>query len=274
MRRTSLVAAAAVLAACGGPRVPAPAVVAIDPPVIAVDSAVPEGADAIGVTLAVRGRIANPNPFPLTVSRFGWAVEVEGRPAGAGRLGASVALSAGGEAPVTIPVRLRWADVPDFLTLLATRRSVGFRASGAALVEAAGAGAELPWAVGGTVDLPLPPDLAFGGARVREASLFQTIVDLSVEVRNPNDFPLPTGRIAYDLTISGVSVASAASQALAAVPARGAATVLIPVRFSTLGAVAGVLSGAAGGRGEVALAGRAGYGALEVAVDARASLAP
>ncbi|HSN90067.1 MAG TPA: LEA type 2 family protein, partial [Anaeromyxobacteraceae bacterium] len=122
------------------------------------------------------------------------------------------------------------------------------------------------------VALPLLPAIALAGASVRESSLFQMVVEVRLAIENPNDFELPGGRLAYALTVNGVSVASAASHALGSVPARGEATVVIPVRFSTVGALAGMFSGALGGKAEVALTGRAGYGSLDVALDARTPL--
>jgi hypothetical protein len=149
---------------------------------------------------------------------------------------------------------------------------VDFRVSGAAGVRTQRGWIDLPYAVQGQVALPRLPAVGLEGASLRRSNLFETVVDIRVGVENPNDFALPTGRLAYDLSVNGVSVASAASQSLGTVPPRGEATVLIPVRFSTVGAAAGMLSGALGGRAEVVLAGRAGYGSLEVVLDARTPL--
>jgi hypothetical protein len=44
------------------------------------------------------------------------------------------------------------------------------------------------------------------------------------------------------------------------------------VTFSTFVAAAGAIQGAIAGRADVVLAGRAGYGALEAGLDARAAL--
>jgi len=83
-------------------------------------------------------------------------------------------------------------------------------------------------------------------------------VEVRLEVENPNDFALPTGHLDYDLSLAGISVARASSYALATVPGRGRAVVVVPVRFSTVGAAAGALSGALGGRTDVALTGAPG----------------
>jgi LEA14-like dessication related protein len=238
-----------------------------------VDGFLPRSADALGVTLEAQGVAENPNPFALRLARFGWAFEVEGRPAGSGLVSTDLVLPAGAAAPIRIPVHLRWADVPGFLSRLASRRPLEFSARGAAGVRTERGWIDLPWAAAGQVALPLLPGVALEGSSLRRSSLFETVVEVRVGIENPNEFALPAGRLVYDFSVNGVSVSSAASHSLDSVPARGKATVVIPVRFSTMGAAAGALSGALGGRAEVALTGRAGYGSLEAVLDARTPLA-
>jgi LEA14-like dessication related protein len=277
MRPIRTVALAAVLSfaasGCGGARrVPDAAPVAIDPPRFRAEAVLPQARDADGVTLAVTGRIENPNPFPLRVARLTYAFDVLGARVDAGAVASELALPAGAAVPVTVPARLRWVDVPGFLGVLVARESLPFTVRGAALVRAGRGMLEVPYAIDGSVVLPRLPGVVLHDAVVRESSLLHTIVDLRVDVTNPNPFPLPTGRLAYDLSISGVPVAQAARWSLETVPPNGRATIVVPVRFSTIGAAAGALSGAVRGRTDVVLVGRAGYGALEVGVDARGAL--
>jgi LEA14-like dessication related protein len=269
MRRATRAASFLLLlaAACGGPRVRTS--VPLDPPVLRIDAFLPTGMDADGVTLQLAGRIENPNAIALTVSHVDYALELDGRPSGGGRVTSDLRLPARDAVPLLVPTRLRWAQVPDLVTLLATRTAVPIRVSGVSVVPGAGA---LPYEARGELVLPRLPRVALAGTTLRESNLLQTTVELRLEIENPNDFPLPEGRFAYDLSLSGVSVARAASYTLGGIPARGRTTVVIPARFSTVGAAAGVLSGALGGRGELALTGRAGFGGLEVRLDARAPL--
>jgi LEA14-like dessication related protein len=273
IRTAALAALLASAAGCGGARhVPSAPPIALDPPVFRAESILPQAADANGVTLALAGRIENPNPVRLAVARFTYAFDVLGRRTGAGQLSSDLVLPASGAVAVAVPVRLLWADVPGFLGVLATRESLPFTVHGAALVKAGGGTIELPYAVDGSVVLPRLPAIALHDAVVRESGLFQTVVELRVDVTNPNPFPLPTGRLAYDFSISGVPVAQAGRWSLEPIPPNGQATLVVPVKFSTVGAAAGALSGAMRGRTDVVLSGRAGYGALEVGVDARGSL--
>lgn len=274
LRLAVLAALLAAAAACGGGRaVRAPPPLDIVPPAFHPESLLPTGADAYGVVLTLSGRIENPNPAALPVARFTYAFDVLGARVGAGQVTSDVMLPARGAVPVTVPVRLRWTDVPGFVEALATRPSLPVTVSGAARVRAGGGAVDVPYRIDGSVVLPRLPSVELADAVVRESSLFQTVVELRVHVRNPNPFPLPTGRLSYDLTVSGVPVVQAAKSALDAVPPNGEATVLVPVRFSTVGAAAGALAGAVRGRADLAVSGRAGYGALEVGVNLRGALA-
>jgi LEA14-like dessication related protein len=272
-RTGSAAAAVALLAACGGGhRVPPPPVVPVDPPVLRIDSFLPQAFDATGVTLALQGRIENPNAVALSVSRITYAIQVEGQPASSGQIQGRVSLPAGAAVPVTVPARLLWANVPNLLAVLASRESLPVHVSGAVAVPGPSGLIELPYAIDGVVVLPKLPSISFRGAWLRDAGVFQTVIELRLQVHNPNPFPLPTGRLRYDLFLSGSQVARAASYGLATVPPGGTADVVVPVTFSTIGAAAGAIQGAIAGRADVVLTGRAGYGALEAVVDARAAL--
>src|SRR5512134_162041 len=156
--RLAALSALGVLAACAGaPLLPPPPATAVEPPRLVVESLVPRDADALGVTLAVQGRVENPNPVDLSASRWAWQVEVEGQPAGSGQLAAGLVLRRGAAVPVAVPMRLGWASVPSFAALLATRQSVAVRVSGVGSVPVAGGALDLPFVAEGSVALPRLP---------------------------------------------------------------------------------------------------------------------
>jgi LEA14-like dessication related protein len=155
------------------------------------------------------------------------------------------------------------------VVVLATRRTLDLRVTGAAHLRG---GRPLPWGAEATVALPYLPSLALEQSKVQESNLRQTTVELTARVRNPNDFPLPVGRLNFDLYVSGSVVANAASHALDQVPAHGEVVVLIPVKFSPLGTVAAAAGGLLKLQANVRVKGRAGWGELEVAVDQKFGL--
>jgi len=251
------------------PSPPPPPLPAVDPPRLTIEAVAPGTIDAFGVTVEVRGRMENPNPVDLPLARFDYAVEVEGRAVDAGRVDSRLVLPANGAVDFTVPARLHWTRVPEVVVVLTTRRTLALRVTGSALLQG---GRPLPWGADATVALPYLPSLVLEKSRVRESNLMHTTVELTARVRNPNDFPLPVGKLNFDLFVSGSAVANAASQGLDEVPAHGEVTVLIPVKFSPVGTVAAAAGGVLKGQANVRLKGRAGWGELEVAVDQKIGL--
>jgi LEA14-like dessication related protein len=271
-RRLAVALAASLLAACAGRRVaaPPPPQPLLDPPRLTVQGLTPHGLDAFGVTLEVTGVMENPNPVPMPLEGFDYAVELEGRAVDTGRVDFRTVLPPGGSSAFAVPALLHWLRIPDLAARLGPQRSLALRVTGTARVRGARA---LPWETEATVVIPPRlPQVSFEGSRVRESSVFQTTLELSLRVRNPNDFPLPTGNLLFDLSVSGSVVANATSQALEEVPPQGEVLVLIPVKFSPLGTVTAALSGAAHLKANVGLKGRAGWGGLEVRVDQKVGL--
>jgi len=270
-RPTALAAALAALLAGGCARrvPPPPPLPPVEPPRLTIEAVAPGALDAFGVTVEVCGRMENPNPVDLPVTGFDYAIAVDGKAVDAGRLEARLALPAGGTIDFAVPARLHWTRIPETVAVLAARRTLALRVTGAALLHG---GRRLPWGADATVALPHLPSLALVESRVRETNVMQTTVELSVRVRNPNEFPLPVGRLRFDLLVSGSVVASAASHALDEVPAQGEVMVLIPVKFSAVGTAKAAVGGVFKLQANVRLRGRAGWGELEVAVDEKIGL--
>jgi LEA14-like dessication related protein len=271
LRRLLPFAALGALAAgCGG--VQHAPTTGLAPIALKMESLQAEGADALGVTLRLVGQLENQNPVGLSVERFAYAVEVEGKRIGKGKVRSGLAVPASGTAPVSIPVRLEWTKVPKLPAVLATRGALPVRVSGTAVVSAGGGELALPYALDGSLLLPRLPAIALEGAVTRETGVLQNTIELRVAVQNPNPFALPVGSLTYDLWLSGVSVAKAVSTSLDAVPPGGSITVIIPLHLSSISAAIGAFSGKVSGRPSVQLIGRVGYGALEVALDTRSTL--
>jgi LEA14-like dessication related protein len=271
LRPAALAAALAALVAAGCAKraPPPPPMPPVDPPRLTIEAVTPGALDAFGVTVLVRGQMENPNPVDLTLTGFDYAIAVDGRAVDGGRLDAGLVLPAGRAVDFAVPARLRWNHLPELVAVLAVRRTLELRVTGAALLRG---GRPLPWGADATVAVPLLPALSLERSRVRESNVLQTTVELTVRVRNPNDFPLPVGRLNFDLLVSGSVVANAASHALDEVPAHGEVTVLIPVKFSAVGTAAAAMGGVLKLQANVRLRGMASWGGLELAVDQKLGL--
>jgi LEA14-like dessication related protein len=221
--------------------------------------------DLDGVTLTLRYRLDNPNAFGLDLDRLSYQLEVEGRQVVEGNLPAGVHLAPNGATPLTVPVRLRWRDLPGFAELLLTRADVAYRVSGVAGVGSPVGNVDLPFEYRDKVALPRLPGVRLEGVSVREASLTNLSIDLRLRVENGNAFPLPVGALTYGLRVGDQDLVAGGSHPLASVPPHGHAIVAVPVRISVAaaaGAIAKLLQGT-----ELRLRGLAGYGSMEVPVE-------
>jgi LEA14-like dessication related protein len=175
---------------------------------------------------------------------------------------AGLNVPANGSAPFVLPVRLRWRDIPDLVTLVATRRDVAFKVSGTAALSSALGELDIPFSKSGRVDVPRPPGVAIRGVRVRELSLTNLSFDVDLQLTNGNRFPLPVGALAYGLRLGDGPLATGGERPLAAVPPGGSATVKIPVRLSLASAGDAIRRLVNGAAVPVELEGNAGFGDL------------
>jgi LEA14-like dessication related protein len=231
-----------------------------------------EGLDFDGVTVALRYRVENPNSFGLDLRRLGYKLELEGNQIVEGQLPAGLQIPARQATALSIPVRVRWRDVPGVVGLFTSRRDIGYRVSGSAGVGSALGVIDLPFQHEARLALPRLPSIRIEGLRVKDSSLSSLALDVRVRIENGNAFPLPVGALTYGLRLGEQDLVSGGSHPLAAVPPGGHATVSLPVRVNLSGAVGTVqqlLRGA-----EVRLQGLAGFGDVQVPVDAPAHVTP
>jgi LEA14-like dessication related protein len=245
---------------------------AFEKPKLTYESWSAEGLDLDGVTIGLHYRLENPNGFGLDLKKLVYKLEVEGRPITDGEIPATIAIRANGSTPIALPVRLRWRELPGFAQTLLTKRDVVYRVTGEAGVGSPVGTIGLPFDHQDRLTLPRLPSFSVENITVHSASLSNLALDVRLRVENGNAFPLPIGALKYGLSVGQTDLVSGGSHPLAAVPAGGHATISVPVRVSLTGAASSVrelLRGA-----EVHLRGLAGFGDVEVPVDAQGRVAP
>lgn len=274
MKKTSALALALlafVAAGCAG--LSELARVAFKEPRLTFRTATVEALDLEGATIGVKFDLENPNGFGLDVARVGWGVEVEGTRIATGDMPGGLAIPANGVAPLTIPVRVRYKDVPGIIGLLTSRRdAIAYKLSGSVGVRTPIGVVDLPVSHSDRLALPSLPSFSLQGLSLRTTSLTEMALDVKVGVKNPNAFPLPAGRLDYALSLAGFEVARAQDAALAKVPGGAAQTVSIPVRVSILKAGRAATELARGAPVELGLAGTADVAGIPVPLDLAATL--
>jgi LEA14-like dessication related protein len=251
------------------------------PPLIAFEAIQVEGLAFQGANFTFRGRVENPNPAPISVVRVEYGLDLEGRHAAQGALDASLAIAAAdpagapGVGSVLLPVQLRYAAVPGVAKVLATDREAGYALAGTATFLTAYGPVRVPFSASGRMAVPRSPTFHVDRVLLRSASPREVALEMRMEVRNPNPFPIPAGRIGCGLHLSGREVVRADIEFAAPIEGGASAAVLVPIRISVLKAgtaVARLLIPFTSV--EVALKGEAVFGGVPVPLDLATSILP
>lgn len=292
-RPLHLAAVAALLAAgCGHARkAPPPAPLPVERPLVALEAARVESLGFTGLNLEFGCRIENGNPFPLSVLRVSYRFALEGRVAASGvvetplLVGPAVtprtqgpteaAAPAPGFAALTLPVSVRFKDVPAFAPLLQLGREAAWALTGEVTFSTPSGPVAVPLRQEGRLALPRAPRFRVERSVLRKATRKEIVVEVAVAVHNPNPFVLPAGRIGYGLFLSDKEVVRADAVVGAPVGPGEEAVVAVPLRVSVMKA------GSAAARLllpftslDVAVRGEAVFDGVPVPLDLSSSLVP
>ncbi len=245
---------------------------AFERPRLSFQSASVEALDLEGVTVSLHYRVENPNAVGLSLAKVAYRLDVEGRHVVSGDLPGGIRLPARGAAPLVVPVRVRFADVPAFVENLLGKEELAWRVSGSVGVDSPIGLLELPYDHAGRAPVPRPPRVAVESARVAPAGLGRVGLDLRLRVTNQNGFAIPAGTLEYGLEVAGAPLAGGRTQALAPLAPRGSALLEVPLRLDVLGAGSALSRALAGQPLDLVLRGSAGYGSLRIPVELRTRL--
>jgi hypothetical protein len=283
-RRMRTIAAAAVagLVACSHsrPRPPPPAPIPAVPPLVALEAAEVQGLGFAGADLAFRVRVENPNPAPLSVVRVEYGLDLERKRAAQGALALALAIpgadAAGpGAGSLRLPVQVRYAAVPGAAEVLALEREAEYALGGAVVFLTPAGEVRVPISASGKLVVPRAPQFQVEKVLLRSASPREVTLEMRLDVRNPNDFDLPAGRIGCGLLLSGSEVVRADVVFPAPIAGASTASAVVPIKISMLKA------GKAAARLlipftslDASLKGEAVFGGVAVPLDLSTSILP
>lgn len=282
MRALPAAALLAVLAACSHApkRPPPPAPIPVIPPRVALEAPAVRGLGFSGADLLFRVRVENPNSTPLSVVRVEYALDLEGKRAAQGAVPTALAVPAAdaagpGTAPIELPVQLRYAAVPGVAKVLALDREAEYALGGAVVFLTPAGEFRVPISAAGRFPAPHAPAFQVGKLVLRKASATEIALELQMEVRNPNAFEMPAGRVGCGLHLSGKEVVRADVVFAEPIAAGATAATVVPIKLSPLKA------GKAAARllipftsVDASLKGEAVFGGVPVPLDLSTSILP
>jgi hypothetical protein len=233
-------AASLGLAACShAQKAPPPAPLPVHLPLVAFEAVKVDGFGFSGARLSFRARAENTGPTPISVVRVDYALDVEGGRAAQGTTPASLAIAGAtaegpGAATVILPVDLRFAAVPGIARVLQADREAAYVLSGGVTFLTPAGEVRVPMSHSGRLAVPRAPKFEVEKVVMRSASPREIALEMRVDVRNPNAFELPAGRIGCGLHLSGKEVVRADLEIAEPIAAGGSAGVTVPLRISVL----------------------------------------
>ncbi|HSN92641.1 MAG TPA: LEA type 2 family protein [Anaeromyxobacteraceae bacterium] len=237
-------------------------------PRLTLQSADVRSLDLGGASLAFGCLVENPLDAPVTLSGARWQLDVMGHRVAAGEVPGGVAVAGLATAPVQIDAVVRFRDVPRFAFEMVRHEEVAYRLAVIASVATPAGPAEVPLVHDGKFKGPRMPEFAIEGIKIRSLSPTKASADVRLEVKNVNDFPMPSGSIGWELQLSGRKVAAARGE-IGKLPSGGTAVVAFPVEISMLGAGRGLLDAIRRGRFDSEVKGTATWEGMAVPVDVR-----
>lgn len=243
MRKLALaLALVAVSAGCSHkrPRPPPPAPLPVELPKISFDGAKFDELQFTQAQLTFHARVENPNPFPLSVSRVRFGIEIEGRTAAKGEVDAAFAIPAmapdlvPGRGGISFPVALRFAAIPGFTKVMATKQEAAYALTGAVAFRTPHGVVEVPIQGGGVLAIPELPKVDVKKFVLKSASAREVVLELGLRVKNPNGFPLPAAGVDYALIINKKEVTRARGRIAEPLGAGESTELSIPITISVL----------------------------------------
>jgi len=172
-------------------------------PIISFHSVRLEGINLNGVQLLNFIQIENPNGFEIPFPEIGWDLFVNANSFISGVIRNNQRLRARDSTLVEVPVNLDYLGVFNSFASLIGSREFNYKTAFALRFNLPVLG-NMVWNLEheGIIPLPQLPRISAPSMRIGSSSLTGTEIIVSINVNNPNGFPIPTPKISYDYQVN------------------------------------------------------------------------
>ena len=205
-----------------------------------------------GMDVAFVLAIKNPNPLGITLEGLSYKLDIEEKPLLRGNTGQKLKLAANGSSTVTLPLTLAYKEMFDGASALLKQDKVRYALGG----DIDFGLFKLPYETSGTLEIPSLPRVTIGKLGLKRVTLSGIDIEVGLEMKNENRFPLRLEGIDYDLKIANGTVARGRSLAPLSLGAgkQGRLALGMSLSYSELGGVISRIKG--GGKIPVVFDGR------------------
>jgi len=172
-------------------------------PLVSLYSVEIAGISFIGTQLLCRIQVDNPNAFDIPFPEVGWEFFINTNSFISGVIRNNQRIRARNSTYVEVPVNLDYLEIFNTFTSFKGRKDVDYRIALAVKFAIPVLGDKY-WHIEHEDVVPLPqaPVISMPAMRVDRADLSGVHIVASVNVENPNIFPLPPPNIAYDFLVN------------------------------------------------------------------------
>ena len=188
---------------------------------------------AEGLTLQFVLDVDNPNPIPLNLAGFDYALMFDGKQLMAGEQRDKVNIKARDSSQVKVPVSLKFSDLSRLISGAMNKDSLGYELKTAALVDLPVIGIKkFPATKKGTFPVPKAPDISLTGIDIKKLSLTGAKVVIGANIDNPNAFGVDINKLIYNLSINGKQWAKSDVDKTISLSGKGSSSLNIPLELN------------------------------------------
>ena len=172
-------------------------------PVVSIQSAELTGIDINGVQLLCKVEVKNPNSFDIPFPETDWTLYINTNSFANGTVKRNHRIRARSSAIVEVPVNIEYFGFFNTFRSLIGARQVDYKLALGVKIQTPVLGDKV-WNIehNGTLPLPQQPRFSSPSMKVENASSARADVIISINVENPNIFPLPAPSIKYDYILN------------------------------------------------------------------------
>ena len=185
------------------------------------------------ITLNVRVKIDNPNPFRLQGVGLTLNLLIDNNKlVTVSQPDASLSVPAKGSQEVVLPVRLRYQDIYRTARHLADKNEIAYRLEGKVSIEVPVLGAvSIPVSHTDTLPVPRLPDISLKGIKLVKSSFTSLQLQVDLGIKNPNRFGLNLNGLGFKVAANDKTLSSASAKPVN-VAAAGEQTLSVPITLN------------------------------------------
>jgi LEA14-like dessication related protein len=172
-------------------------------PKVSLAELMPTGISSRALDLSAKLAIDNPNPIGLSLASLDYDFKLADTPLFSGDSKEGLQISASGRSFADIPISISYQDVKKVYDSIKGEEDVPYRFSGKVGLNTPLGALPIPFDIKGKLPVVRPPKIKALDLKVEKLSLNRADLVLSIDLYNPNSFPLDISKAGYALALDG-----------------------------------------------------------------------